>query len=74
MDASAIGAGNSTLFLQRAQAGLQAPLTAAKQQENAALVIAQGLTQAGQPAQQAAAAAESVAKSGAIGTILDISA
>ncbi|KIL97340.1 hypothetical protein CCC_00401 [Paramagnetospirillum magnetotacticum MS-1] len=73
MDASSVGAGNSVLYLQRAQAGLQAPLTAAKQEENAALAVAQVLTQGGQPAQQAAAVAESVAKSGAVGQVLDIS-
>ncbi len=73
MDASSVGAGNSALFLQRAQAGLQAPLTAAKQEENAAQAIALVLAQGGQPAQQAAAVADSLAKSGAVGQILDIS-
>lgn len=73
MDASSVGAGNSALYLQRAQAGLQAPLTAAKQEENAALAFAQVLTQSGQTAQQAAAIADSTVKSGAVGQLLDIS-
>ena len=73
MDASSVGAGNSALYLQRAQAGLQAPLTAAKQEENAALVIAQVLTQGGQSAQQATSVADAAAKSGAVGQVLDIS-
>lgn len=73
MDASSVGAGNSALFLQRAAAGLQAPLTAIKQEEMAAQAIAQVLTQGGQSAQQAAATADSAVKSGAVGKILDIS-
>ncbi|EME70608.1 hypothetical protein H261_07573 [Paramagnetospirillum caucaseum] len=73
MDASSVGAGNSALYLQRAQAGLQAPLTAVKQQENAALAIAQVLTQGGQTAQQAVATADAAVKSGAVGQVLDIS-
>jgi hypothetical protein len=73
MDASSVGAGNSALYLQRAAAGLQAPLTAIKQEEMAAQAIAQVLTQGGQSAQQAAAVADSAVKSGSIGTIVDIS-
>jgi len=73
MDASSVGAGNSALYLQRAQAGLQAPLTAIKQEEMAAQAIAQVLTQGGQTAQQATAVADAAAKSGALGQVLDIS-
>ncbi len=73
MDASSVGAGNSALYLQRAAAGLQAPLTAIKQEEMAAQAIAQVLTQGGQTAQQATAVADAAAKSGALGQVLDIS-
>lgn len=73
MDASSVGAANSALYLQRAQAGLQAPLSAIKQEEQAAQAIAQMLTQGGQTAQQATAVADSAVKSGAVGQVLDIS-
>lgn len=72
MDASSIGAGNTALFIQRAQAGMQAPLDVVKQQELAAQAIVQSLTQAGQSAQQAQATADAAVKSGGLGQVLDI--
>lgn len=75
MDVSSVGTANSVLYLQRAQAGLQGPLNAIKQEEQAAQVIAQTLVQGGaQPAQQQAAAAiDNAAKSGGLGQVVDIS-
>lgn len=72
MDASSIGAANSALYLQRAQAGLQAPLDTAKQQELQAQAIVQSLTTGGQSPQQAQAIADSAAKSGGLGQVVDI--
>lgn len=74
MDASSIGAGNTTLYIQRAQAGQQDPLDAVKQQELAAQAMVQSLTQVGQSAQQAQATADAASKSGGLGKIVDISA
>ena len=74
MDVSSVGTANSVQYLQRAQAGLQGPLNAIKQEEQAAQVLAQSLAQGGgQPAQQAAAAADNAVKSGTLGQVLDIS-
>ena len=72
MDASSVGAANSALFLQRAQAGLQAPLDTVKQQELQAQAIVQSLVSGGQSPQQAQALADSASKSGGLGQVLDI--
>lgn len=72
MDASSVGAGNTALYIQRAQAGQLDPLDAAKQQELVAQAMVQSLTQAGQSAQQAQATADVAAKSGGLGQVLDI--
>ena len=45
MDVSSPGTTDTALFLQRSQAMLQGPLNAIKQQENAALMLAQTLSQ-----------------------------
>lgn len=72
MDVSSVGSANAVLSAQRAQAGLQAPLDAIKQQELAAQAIVQSLAAGGQPAQQAQAIADNAAKSGGLGQVVDI--
>lgn len=72
MDVSSTGVANSALYLQRAQSGLQGPLNAVKQEEQAIQVIGQVMAQAVMP-QQTAVQANDVAKTG-IGQVLDISA
>ncbi len=76
MDVSSAGVANSSQYLQRAQASLQGPVTAVKQEEQAAQVMAPVIAQAvqaQQPAQAAAAQAADAARTG-IGQVLDITA
>jgi hypothetical protein len=74
MDVSSVGVANSAQFLQRATNGLQAPLNAIKQEEQAAQVFAQVLAQSAQPQQQPPPpSAVDVGKS-SVGQILDIEA
>jgi hypothetical protein len=69
MDVSSAGSSDTALIMQRAAAGMQAPLDAIRQQENAALALSQMLAQS-QPS--------SVPPSGSdlngLGQVVDISA
>jgi len=49
MDVSSIGVSNSAQYLQNAQASLQGPLTATKQEERTAQVFPQVVAQTVQP-------------------------
>lgn len=79
MDVSNVGVTNSAQYLQRAQNGLQAPLTPVKQEEQAAQVIGPVLAQAAQPPQPTQQLSPNdLAKIGAaqtgVGQVVDISA
>jgi len=70
MSVSPIGSSDTVLAMQRAAAGMEAPLTAIKQQENAALALAQVLP-AGQAQPQPAQQTNAL---NGLGQVLNISA
>jgi hypothetical protein len=80
MDVSAIGSKNTAVFLPRAQADLEGPYGAAKQQETTAQVLSQNPTQQVQQAQQQAQPqqppplAATPPGKGSVGQTLDVSA
>ncbi|CCG40758.1 hypothetical protein [Magnetospirillum molischianum] len=79
MDISAIGTKNTATYLPRAQADLDGPYGAAKQQETTAQVLAQSpplqLQQAQQAqAQQTPPLATTPPGKGSVGQVLDVSA
>jgi hypothetical protein len=73
MDVSSTGVANSALYLQRAQSGLQGPLNAIKQEEQAVQVLGQAIVQATVPQATQTAQTDAVSRSG-VGQVLDISA
>lgn len=79
MDISPIGSKNTAVYLPRAQADLEGPYAAVKQQETTAQVLSQNPAQQLQQAQQAQAqqvqplAAAQPGK-GSVGQVLDVSA
>ncbi|OAN48167.1 hypothetical protein A6A04_05295 [Paramagnetospirillum marisnigri] len=77
MDVSSVGVANSAQYLQKAATGQQAPLSAIKQEEQAAQAIALSLSQSAQQLQQQqqpqAAKPSDVGKS-AVGQLLDVQA
>ena len=73
MDVSSVGVANSAQYLQRAQNGLQAPLSVTKQEEQAAQVFPQVIAQTVQPKPPQTPSPEDIGKS-AVGQVLDVSA
>lgn len=73
MDVSSIGVANSAQYLQRAQNGLQAPLTVAKQEEQVAQALPQVIAQSAQPKPPQTPSPEDIGKS-AVGQMVDVSA
>lgn len=71
MDVSSIGVANSAQYLQKTPTGIQAPLTAAKQEEQAAQVFAQVAAQSVSQQQPPPPSPTEVSKTAA-GRILDI--
>lgn len=69
MDVSPAGSSDTTLVMQRAAAGMQAPLDAIKQQENAALALTQVLAQSQPPTAQPTGSSLN-----GLGQVVDISA
>ncbi|SEH31756.1 hypothetical protein [Magnetospirillum fulvum] len=80
MDISPVGSKNTAVYLPRAQAALEGPYAAAKQQETTAQVLTQSPAQQLQQAQQAQAQqvaplsqTQSQTGKGSVGQVLDIS-
>ena len=73
MDVSSIGVANSAQYLQRAQTGLQAPLSVTKQEEQVAQALPQVIAQGAQPKPPQTPSPEDIGKS-AVGQMVDVSA
>ena len=73
MDVSSVGVANSAQYLQKAQTGLQGPLTAAKQEEQAAQALPQVFAQAALQKPPPPPSPTELAKTG-VGQVIDISA
>ena len=73
MDVSSVGVTNSAQYLQRAETSLQGPLTAAKQEEQAAQVFPQVIAQTVHPTPPQPPSPEEIGKS-SVGQIIDVTA
>ena len=73
MDVSPVGVANSAQYLQKAQTGLQGPLTATKQEEQAAQALPQVFAQVALQKPPQAPSPNEIGKS-AVGQVIDISA
>ncbi len=73
MDVSSVGVANSAQYLPRAQASLQGPLTATKQEEQVAQVFPQVVAQNALPKPPEPPSPDEIAKS-SVGQVLDLSA